>query len=66
MKEIVITLLILVSSDKIEQKRITIYESCYTWYKKNVAMLEKKTKLFNTRSYHLYKGDQVIGYMCNE
>ena len=66
MKEIVITLLILVSSDKIEQKRITIYESCYTWYKKNVAMLEKKTKLFSTRSFHLYKGDRVIGYMCSE
>ena len=66
MKEIVITLLILVSSDKIEHKHITIYESCYTWYKKNVAMLEKKTKLFSTRSFHLYKGDRVIGYICSE
>ena len=38
MKELVIGLLILVSSNKIEIKNITIYESCYTSYQKNVEM----------------------------
>jgi len=66
MKELVITLLILVSSDEIKHKEITIYESCYTWYQKNVAMLERKTKFFSRRSYHLYQGDQVVGYICSD
>ncbi len=43
MKELVIGLLILVSGEKIETRHITIYESCYTWYQKNVEMKEIKT-----------------------
>ena len=31
MKEIVISLLILVSANKIETQDIVIYESCYSW-----------------------------------
>jgi len=65
MKEIVISLLILVSSNKIETHNITIYESCYSWYQNNVAMIEKKTKLFSRRSFHEYEGMRVVGFICN-
>ena len=65
MKEIVISLLILVSSNKIEQKHITIYESCYSWYQNNIAITEKKTPLFGTRSFHYYEKLRVVGYVCN-
>ncbi len=65
MKEIVISLLILVSSNKIETRDITIYQSCYSWYQENVAMTEKKTKLFSTRSFHYYKKLRVVGFVCN-
>jgi len=65
MKEIVISLLILVSSNKIEQEHITIYEPCYSWYQSNVKMTEKKTPIFSTRSFHYYKGLRVVGYICN-
>tara|TARA_R100000654_G_scaffold23719_1_gene46122 strand:- start:291 stop:503 length:213 start_codon:yes stop_codon:yes gene_type:complete len=66
MKELVITLLILVSGEKIENKSIHITESCYTWYKKNVEMTERKTTLFSRRSYHLYEGQRVVGYICSD
>ena len=66
MKELVISLLILVSSNKIETRNITIYESCYTWYLNNVEMTEKKTTFFSRRSYHLYKGQRVVGYICSD
>ena len=66
MKELVIGLLILVSSNKIEIKNITIYESCYTWYQNNVLMTEIKTTLFSRRSYHLYEGQRVVGYTCSD
>ena len=65
MKEIVISLLILVSSNKIETHDITIYGNCYSWYKNNVAMTEKKTPLFSTRSFHYYKDLRVVGFICN-
>ena len=73
MNEIIISLMILVSSTEtgsygrtsIELKKITIYESCYTWYQKNVEMTEKKTTLFSRRSYHKYDGQRVVGYVCN-
>jgi len=64
-KEMVISLLILVSSNKIEQKHITIYQDCYSWYQSNVAMTEKKTKLFGRRSFHKYEGMRVVGFICN-
>ena len=66
MKELVISLMILVSGNKIETRNITIYESCYTWYQKNVEMTEKKTTLFSRRSYHLYQGQRVVGYICSD
>jgi hypothetical protein len=66
MKELVIGLLILVSSGKIETKHITINESCYTWYKKNVEMIERKTTFLSRRSYHLYEGQRVVGYICSD
>lgn len=66
MKELVIGLLILVSGGKIETKHITIYESCYTWYQKNVEMTERKTTFFSQRSYHLYEGQRVVGYVCSD
>ena len=66
MKELVIGLLILVSGEKIETRHITIYESCYTWYQKNVEMTERKTTFFSRRSYHLYQGQRVVGYICSD
>jgi len=65
MKEIVISLLILVSSNKVETHDITIYESCYTWYEKNVKMTVKKTPLFGQRSFHYYDKKRVVGFICN-
>ena len=66
MKELVITLLILVGWIKLKIKNITIYESCYTWYQKN-EMTERKTTLFSRRSYHLYQGQRVVGYiLCSD
>ena len=66
MKELVISLMILVSNNKIETKNITIYESCYTWYQKNVEMTERKTTLFSRRSYHLYEGQRIVGFVCSD
>ena len=66
MKELTITLLILVSSNKIDTRNINIYESCYTWYQKNVEMTERKTTLFSRRSYHLYEGQRVVGFVCSD
>ena len=66
MKELTITLLILVSSNKIDTRNINIYESCYTWYQKNVEMTERKTTFFSRRSYHLYEGQRVVGYICSD
>jgi hypothetical protein len=66
MKELTITLLILVSSNKIDTRNINIYESCYTWYQKNVEMTERKTTLFSRRSYHLYEGQRIVGFVCSD
>ena len=66
MKELVISLMILVIGNKIETKNITIYESCYTWYQKHVEMTEKKTTLFSRSSYHNYQGLRVVGYICSD
>jgi hypothetical protein len=65
-KELIITLLILVSNNKIEQKNILIYESCYKWYEDNIKMTVIKTDTFSQRPYHTYKGQRVVGYMCSD
>jgi hypothetical protein len=65
MKEVIISLLILVGGNKIESENITIYQDCYSWYQQNVAMTEKRTPLFSTRSFHYYKGKRVVGFICN-
>ena len=67
MKELVITLLILVSSEKIEHRDIQIFEiSCYDWYLNNIKMTESKKTLFGRRPYHLYEGQRVVGYICSD
>ena len=66
MKELVITLLILAKGGELENKKLIIYESCYTWYQKNVKMTERKTTFFSRRSYHLYEGQRVVGYICSD
>jgi len=66
LKELIITLLVLVSGNKIETKNIVIYESCYTWYLNNVEMTERKTTFFSRRSYHLYEGQRIVGYACSD
>ena len=41
--------------------------SCESWFHHNVKVVEKKKrKLFSSHEYHLYKGKQVIGYICSD
>ena len=65
MKSLIISLIILLPGGETNLHNIEIFDSsCYTWYQKNIEMTEIKTPLFNRRSYHLYKGKRVIGYIC--
>jgi len=42
-----------------------IQSDCYSWYKSNVAITEKRKKTFmSNHYYHMYEGKQVIGYIC--
>ena len=42
-----------------------IHTTCEGWFHTNVAQIEnKKTTLFQSRTYHVYKGKKVIGYIC--
>lgn len=66
MKEIVITLLILVSNNEIQNKNITIFQSCYTWYRDNVMKNKKRKKLFSNKSYYEFNHLKVVGYVCND
>ena len=39
--------------------------TCSSWFSTNVAQIEnKKTTLFQSRTYHVYKDKKVIGYVC--
>ena len=67
MKPLIISLMILVSGGQIEIEKIEIFDSsCYTWYKENVRVTERKKKLFSSLYYHSYKGKKVVGYICND
>ena len=67
MKSLIISLIILLPGGKTDLKDIEILDSsCYTWYQQNVRMEERKTTFFSRRSYHLYDGKRVIGYICND
>ena len=67
MKSLIISLIILLPGDKTDLKNIEIFDSsCYTWYQQNIQMTERKTPLFSKRSYHLYEGKRVIGYICSD
>lgn len=67
MKSLIISLIILLPGGKTDLKDIEIFDSsCYTWYQQNVRMEEIKTTFFSRRSYHLYDGKRVIGYICND
>ena len=67
MKSLIISLIILLPGGKTDHKDIEIFDSsCYTWYQQNVRMEERKTTFFSRRSYHLYDGKRVIGYICND
>tara|TARA_Y100001937_G_scaffold88270_1_gene119377 strand:- start:373 stop:588 length:216 start_codon:yes stop_codon:yes gene_type:complete len=67
MKSLIITLIILLPGGKTDLKDVEIFDSsCYTWYQQNVTMGEIKTTLFSRRSYHVYDGKRVIGYICND
>jgi len=64
MKPIIITLLYLASGD-IKQDRFEIFESCSSFYNRNVAIEDKKKKkLFSNQYYYKYKNKKVIGYIC--
>ncbi len=67
MKPLIISLMILVSGGEIELEEIEIFDSsCYTWYKDNVRVTERKKKLFSSLYYHSYNGKKVVGYICND
>ena len=68
-KIVIITLLFLTWNGEIKQQSFEIpsKESCESWYHHNVKVHErKKRKMFSNHVYHLYKGKQVIGYICND
>jgi len=65
MKPIMITLMYLTFGGDIKLDRFEINESCSSWFHHNVKVIEnKKTTLFSSREYHLYKDKKVIGYIC--
>ena len=67
MKSLIISLIILLPGGKTDLKDVEIFDSsCYTWYQQNVKMEERKNTFFSRRSYHLYDGKRVIGYICND
>jgi len=65
MKPIIITLLYLTFGGDIKMETFEIHTTCSSWFHTNVAQIEnKKTTLFQSRTYHVYKGKKVIGYIC--
>ena len=49
----------------IKMETFEIHTTCSSWFHTNVAQIEnKKTTLFQSRTYHVYKGKKVIGYIC--
>ena len=66
MKPIIITLLYLTTFGEVKLDSFEINESCSAWFHTNVTIHEsKKRKLFSNHVYHMYKGKQVIGYICD-
>ena len=60
-----ITLMYLTFGGDIKLNTFEIHEDCSSWFYQNVRVVEKKKrKLFSSHEYHLYKGKQVIGYIC--
>ena len=67
MKPIIITLLYLTFGGDIKMETFEIHTTCSSWFHTNVAQKEnKKTTLFQNRTYHVYKGKKVIGYICGD
>ena len=65
MKPIMITLMYLTFGGDIKLDTLEIQTDCSSWFHHNVKVVEKKKrKLFSSHEYHLYKGKQVIGYIC--
>ena len=65
MKPIMITLMYLTFGGDIKLNTFEIHTTCSGWFHTNVAQIEnKKTTLFSSRTYHVYKGKKVIGYIC--
>tara|TARA_R100000700_G_scaffold35164_1_gene43610 strand:+ start:78 stop:293 length:216 start_codon:yes stop_codon:yes gene_type:complete len=65
MKPIIITLLYLTTFGDIKLDRFEIFESCSSWYDRNVKVEQRKQrKVFSNHYYHSYKDKQVIGYIC--
>ena len=67
MKPIIITLLYLTFGNEIKMETFEINTTCDSWFHTNVAQIEnKKTTLFQNRTYHVYKNKKVIGYVCGD
>lgn len=66
MEKIIIITLLFLTPEGIGNESFEIFESCGSWYERNVRVLEKKKKFFSKRYYYMYKGKQVVGYVCND
>tara|TARA_R110000803_G_scaffold81843_1_gene147776 strand:+ start:552 stop:767 length:216 start_codon:yes stop_codon:yes gene_type:complete len=65
MKPIMITLMYLTFGGEIKMDTFEIHTTCGSWFHTNVAQIEnKKTTLFRSRTYHVYKDKRVVGYIC--
>ncbi len=65
MKPIIITLLYLTTFGDVKMDSFEIHMACDSWFHYNVKVHERKQrKLFTNHYYHMYKGKQVIGYIC--
>ena len=66
MKEVVISLMLLMPKGEIDLMKIEIFDiSCHQWFTENVQVNERKKKLFRNLYYHSYKGKKVVGFICN-
>ncbi len=64
MKPIIITLMFLAQGE-IKMQSFEIFETCSSWFHTNVAVTERKKKMFSDLYYHSYEGKKVVGYICN-
>ena len=66
MEKIIIITLLYLAPEGLGQKSFEIFESCESWYSRNIKSLERKKKFFSKRYYYMYEDKQVVGYVCSD